>query len=330
MKQISHLVDGKLQQKGAALLVAMLTVAIVATFSSAALWYQWRAYEVEKSERQRLQVEWMLTGALDWSKLILREDARTGIVDHMGEPWALVLEESRLSTFLAADKNNTAVSLEETLDAFLSGHIIDAQSFLNVNNLIRDGKISEIDKASFRKLFIELKINPLELDMLCDNLLASATAKPEFETFDEIKLRPQRVRQLNWLGLNQTTINKLEPFVTLLPNPTTVNVNTASAEVLYASIPKLDMATARQVVKMRENKAFDNLIQMIEAFKLGNNTINDQSHSVGSNYFFVIGRMRIEQTTIEEVSLISRKGRNAQTIWRDRGVLSGNLATNLK
>jgi general secretion pathway protein K len=330
VKKNNRSYNEKFQQKGAALLIAMLTVAIVATFSSAALWYQWRAYEVEKSERQRLQVEWMLTGALDWSKLILREDARTGLVDHMGEPWALVLEESRLSTFLAADKNNTAVSLEETLDAFLSGNIVDAQRSLNVNNLIRDGKISEIDKASFKKLFIELKINPLELDVLCDNLLASATAKPEFETFDEVKLRPQRARQLNWLGLNLTTIQKLEPFITLLPNPTTVNVNTASAEVLYATIPKLDMPTARQVIKMRENQPFENLNQLIEAFKLGNNMINDQSHSVGSNYFFVIGRMRIEQTTIEEVTLISRKGRNAQTIWRDRGVLTSNLATNLK
>ena len=319
-----------LQQKGAALLIAMLTVAIVATFSSAALWYQWRAIEVEKAERQRLQVGWMLTGALDWSKLILREDAKSGPVDHLGEPWALVLEESRLSTFLAADKNNTAVSLEDALDAFLSGHVIDAQSRLNLTNLIREAKISEPDKANFKRLFTELKINPLELDILCDNLLASAVAKPESAIFEEVNLRPQRVRQLTWLGLKSSTISKLEPFITLLPNQTTVNLNTASAEVLHAVIPSLDMNSARQAVKIRENQPFQDLKQATEALKLGNNILNANIHSVGSNYFFVIGRMRIEETTIEEVSLISRQGRNAQTIWRDRGVLSADLAANLK
>lgn len=317
-------------QGGAALLIAMLTVAIVATFSSAALWYQWRAIEVEKAERQRLQVAWMLTGALDWSKLILREDARTGLVDHLGEPWALVLEESRLSTFLAADKNNTAVSLEDALDAFLSGHVLDAQSRLNITNLVRNAKISESDKAIFRRLFIELKINPSELDVLCENLLKSASAKPDADDFNEINLRPQRVRQLSWLGLSSQTLNKLEPFITLLPNQTPVNLNTASAEVLSAAIPSLDISSARQAVKIRENQPFQDLRQAIEVLKLGNNILNGDVHSVGSSYFLVIGRMRIEETTIEEVSLIKRQGRNAQTIWRDRGVLSADLAAPLK
>ena len=320
----------KVHQKGAALLIAMLTVAIVTTFSSAALWYQWRAIEVEKAERQRLQVAWMLTGALDWSKLILREDARTGIVDHLGEPWALVLEESRLSTFLAADKNNTAVSLEDALDAFLSGHVVDAQSRLNITNLVREAKISEPDKAIFKRLFLELQINPSELDILCNGLLASATAKPDNEDFDEINLRPQRVRQLSWLGLKSSTLTKLEPFITLLPNQTTVNLNTASAEVLHAVIPTLDMASAKQAIKVREIQPFQDLVQATEALKLGNNILSANLHSVGSNYFFVIGRMRIEQTTIEEVSLINRQGRSAQTIWRDRGVLSADLAATLQ
>lgn len=317
-------------QRGAALLIAMLTVAIVATFSSAALWYQWRSIEVEKAERQRLQVAWMLTGALDWSKLILREDARTGPVDHLGEPWALVLEESRLSTFLAADKNNTAVSLEETLDAFLSGYVIDAQSRMNVNNLVRDGAISESDKAQFKKLFRQLNINPVELDLLCDNLLASAVTRPEFAVFNEVSLRPQRVRQLNWLGVKASTISKLQPYISLLPNPTPVNLNTASPEVLYAVIPNIDMSTARQIVKIRETQPFQDLRQATDLLKLGNNILDSKIHSVGTNYFYVIGRMRIEETTIEEVSLISRQGRNAETIWRDRGVLSADLVAKLQ
>ena len=65
-------------QRGAALLAAMLTVALVATFAAGALWQQWKSVEVEGAERQRTQARWLLTGALDWARVILREDARAG------------------------------------------------------------------------------------------------------------------------------------------------------------------------------------------------------------------------------------------------------------
>ena len=122
----------------------MLTVTLVASFAAAAAWQQWRAVEVETAERQRVQASWILVGALDWARLILREDARSGGADHLGEPWAVALQESRMSSFLAADKNNTALSPEEeNAEVFLSGQISDAQALLNITNLIDSGKIHE-------------------------------------------------------------------------------------------------------------------------------------------------------------------------------------------
>ena len=88
-------------QRGAAILTAMLLVTLVASLSAAALWWQWRGIEVETAERARVQSAWILQGALDWARLILREDARTGGTDHLAEPWAIPLQEARLSTFLA-------------------------------------------------------------------------------------------------------------------------------------------------------------------------------------------------------------------------------------
>ncbi|MBC7602922.1 MAG: general secretion pathway protein GspK, partial [Ramlibacter sp.] len=67
-----------IRQSGAALLMAMLTVALVATFAAAALWQQWRSIEVETAERARVQSSWILTGAPDWARLVLREDLRSG------------------------------------------------------------------------------------------------------------------------------------------------------------------------------------------------------------------------------------------------------------
>ena len=79
-------------------------------------------HEVETAERARVQSAWVLTGALDWARLVLREDASPGsLVDHLGEPWAVPLQEARLSSFLAADRNVMTDTGAEVMEAFLSG-----------------------------------------------------------------------------------------------------------------------------------------------------------------------------------------------------------------
>ena len=163
----------------------MLTVTLVATFAAAALWQQWRAVEVEAAERARVQSGWVLIGALDWSRLILREDARagggTGGADHLAEPWAVPLEEAKLTSFLAADKNIASDALEGLPDAFLSGRIIDAQSKLNVLNLVESGKPATASVAAFTKLFELLGLPAQELAVLTVNLqqaLPPAAAPP--------------------------------------------------------------------------------------------------------------------------------------------------------
>ncbi len=71
-------------QRGAALLMAMIIVTLVVTLAGAMVWQQWRAVQVEAAERARTQSAWILTGALDWARLILREDAGVvGAVQHV-------------------------------------------------------------------------------------------------------------------------------------------------------------------------------------------------------------------------------------------------------
>ena len=126
----------------------MIIVALVATLASSMVWQQWRAIQVEAAERARTQSAWVLSGALDWARLILREDAKTGGTDHLGEPWAVPLAEARLSTFLAADKDNT----EDAPDAFLSGSITDANARYNLANVVKGGKIDPLELAALQRL----------------------------------------------------------------------------------------------------------------------------------------------------------------------------------
>ncbi|MBK7002560.1 MAG: type II secretion system minor pseudopilin GspK [Rhodoferax sp.] len=301
------------RHSGAALLTAMLTVTLVASIAAAALLQQWRNVEIEAAERTRVQSRWILTGALDWGRLILREDARSGGADHLGEPWAIPLEEARLSTFLATDRNKTE---DSGADIFLSGRISDLQSRMNVRNLVDGANISKPAQQAFGKLFEHLGLPPGELTTLTNNLLAALEIR-DGRPAANAALLPQRVSQLTWLGLSRGSLLALQPFITLLPVPTPVNLNTADAIVLYACIPTLDMAQAQQLVSNRQMQHFRALPEVNRLF--GDTLVlNDQMHSVSSRFFEVHGRLRMEKAVVEEHSVVQREGLTVRTLWRDR------------
>jgi general secretion pathway protein K len=309
-------------QRGAALLAAMLTVTLVASFAAAAAWQQWRAVEIESAERARVQAGWILVGALDWARLLLREDCRPSCgADHLGEYWSAPLEETRLSSFLATDKNNTALSAgEEDVELFLSGQIVDMQSRLNVFNLVNAGKISVPDVASFSKLFALLDLPQSELLSVVNNLLVASDPNPPTSPEQFIPLMPTRVAQLAWLGMSAATLARITPFITMIPTRTPVNVNTASAEVLSASLPALDLDGAKRMESQRAQKHFATIAEVGQAFPAVAAQLN-QDHSVATRFFEVRGRLRLADTVVQERSLVERNGLVVKTLWRERATL---------
>ena len=307
-------------QAGAALLTAMLTVALVATLAAGALWQQWRSVEVEAAERARAQSLWVLAGALDWARLILREDARSGVVDHLAEPWAVPLEEARLSTFLATDAGNPGQETDPGADqAFLSGLIMDLQARMNVAGLLDNGKVSETGLKAFARLFQTLGLPPAELTAMAENLRLAKAASTGGEDIATAPLMPERVEQLVWLGLSPRSLEVLRPHITLLPVSTPVNLNTASATVLFACIPSLDMAQAQQLVNARKASHFRSLPDATAKLGPMKEPLNAAWHSVSSQFFEIRGRLRLEQTVVEERSVVRRDGLEVKTLWRERG-----------
>lgn len=309
----------KRSETGAALLLAMMTVSLVAALAGAALWQQWRSLEVERAERTRLQSSWVLTGALDWSRLILREDARTGGADHLGEPWATPLAEARLSSFLAQDK---AVN-DDGPEAFLSGQISDAQAHLNVRNLVDGQQLSLPAMRSFAKLFDLLGLAPEQLQTLAEQLLLALDTRATTPETAQARLLPQRIEQLTWLGLDSASVARLRPYITLLPVATPVNLNTASAEVLYASVAALSMSDATRLVQARARAPFHSLGDAQKAWSALAGQLSDNQHSVASRFFMVDGRLRLEQAVLHERSLVHRNGLEVTTVWRARGAGNG-------
>lgn len=300
-------------QRGAALLMAMLLVTLVATLSAASLWLQWRQVEVETADRQRSQLSWLITGAMDWSRLILREDAlsvQSGGTDHLGEPWALSVQESRLSTFLSQDQQLR----EGDPQVFLSGRITDAQSRLNLLSLSEGSQVVPEVLAQWARLFALLQLPRAELEQLVRQWPLALTEGAQGP------LQPQRVEQLVWLGLSEASVARLQPFVTVLPEPTPVNLNTAPLQVLLASLPALDSATAQRFVQRREQRHFATLEEARQALGLAAAQLSERRHALRTQYFEVTGQLRIDQQRQTERALVRRSGPQVSVVWRERSV----------
>lgn len=300
----------KTAQRGAALLIAMIIVTLVSTLAAAMVWQQYRAVQVEAAERARTQAALILQGALDWARLILREDGRANLsnpVDHLGEVWATPLAEARLSTFLAADSANT----DNGPDAFLSGSIEDAQSRYNLRNLVSsDEKVRALELRA--------------LERICDSVGVPADTAPKLAAAlnlafgprtaeQDPPLAPQDIDQLTWLGLSADSLQRLRPLVTLLPVATPLNLNTASRELLASVFEGMDLASAERMVRTRQDKPFHNLDE-IRPLQPASAVIDASRGSVSSNFFEIKGRLRLDQRTLEERSLVQRRGLEVVTI----------------
>jgi general secretion pathway protein K len=309
------------RQRGAALLTAMIIVTLIVTLAASMIWQQWRAVQVETAERARAQSAWILYGALDWARLILREDARSGRPTALTEPWATPLAEARLSTFLAAD----AANVDDAPEAFLSGVISDAQARYNLGNLVLQGRLVPAEAEALDRLCqavgISSDVGQRIAKGLADADPASVTATGASSDAGP-PLRPHSVTQLAWLGIDAASLEQLAPYVVLLPVRTPVNVNTASREVLSAVIKNLDLATAERLVQMRQRTPFKNIAefeaQLAPALKPLNPGQGTPRVSVTSSFFEVRGRLRLEDRVLEQRSLVERRGLEMLVLQREQ------------
>jgi general secretion pathway protein K len=309
-------------RRGAAMLLALLILTLVAALSAGMVWQQWRAIQVEAAERARAQAAWILYGALDWARLILREDARNNqsdARDHLGEPWAVPLAEARLSSFLAADKDNNSLAENDSLDAFLSGSITDAQAKWNLRRLIdADGKVVAAELAVLRRL-----CDAAGATSDCADRLATAAvgawSPAASASRDEGVIPPQRLAQFAWLEIDADTLARLEPWVILLPDPAIkVNVNTAPAEVIAAVVENLSLGAAQRVVQELARTPLKEPELQAGAPRVFPPGVVLTGLGATSTHFVVQGRLRLGERVLEERSLVQRRQLEIVVLSRER------------
>lgn len=106
-------------------------------------------------------------------------------------------------------------------------------------------------------------------------------------------------------GFTPEMVERLRPFVIVLPRRTPVNVNTASAEVLAAVIPQFSLSEANALLARRRNVPWSEISMFTNELGANRTPVPD-SVDVKSNWFIVNSRIRLERAALNAQSLVQR------------------------
>ncbi|MBU6382320.1 MAG: general secretion pathway protein GspK [Betaproteobacteria bacterium] len=292
------------RMRGAAVIAAMLVVAIAASLAAQVFERQQLSVRSIENRMDASQIRWIERAASDWARLVLRLDARTTSLDHLGEPWAMAIAQTELDpTVYGGARAGT-----KDAKAVLTGQIQDAQARFNLRNLIQADKLSAPDLQALRKL-----LAALGLDAGLGEVIAAYAMSPGFGRAADLLLVP---------GFDQATYQRLERYVIVLPQRSALNVNTASAELLHAYLPGLDVAAAQLLIKRREEQAFSNL-DALKAKLSGADELPSERFTVFSRYFFMEGVIGYGRVNSRARILYDRnpqsglEGEAVSVVWRE-------------
>lgn len=296
-------------QNGLALITAVLVVAIVATTAATLALGEQVWFRQAQNSSNRAQAESLRQGALSYATILLARDLalNNNNVDHLGEAWAQPIPPFPVE------------------DGMLAFQVADAQGLFNLNNLVNNGAASGIDIDVFKRLLQALDLNSELSYALLDWIDPDSILSPGGAEDTEYLALPQPYRTANRLlesvdelrlvrGFDAKTVEKLRPYVTVLPGHTTLNVNTAPEQVVAA----LFVTPPPALKSLLDNRAsqpfmtpddFKARVQPAAAPQPG-------LYGVTTGYFLVTIEIRYGRLQRRTLALIQRAaGRPAMVIW---------------
>lgn len=309
------------RQHGAAVLMALFIAALAVLIVSGLFWNQFVLMRTIENQQLVTQSRLLLRGALDWSRAILREDQLRSSVDHLDEPWAKGLAETRL------DQLGETSALAAR--AALSGSIEDAQSRFNLRNLIVqiDGRwtVQQSEAATLRRLCRVLDVPEAVADLVAGHLQraftvpAAATEGASPAPAPLTLVLPDDLRAVD--GIDPQHAERLAAYVVVLDEPTPININTAREEVLAAVFPRISLAEARALVAERDRSFF---VQTGDArltrFRDESGAPNTNQIAVISSYFLIRGQVKLDRASTRLEALVRRfdqtQNRPLRVLWQ--------------
>jgi len=300
-------------QRGVALITIMLVVAIATVIATELV--SRVHFHIQRATHQHAQAQayQFALGGEELVRQILHLDNEETDYDHLNEKW------SKLKPQYEFDQGLLIIQVQ------------DLHARLNINNLINtEGKLDKVAFEQFRRLFNQLSMNVALLNTLVDWLDPDATPlalNSEDNGYLALDLpyraanaRLVHLSELTLLqGWDQATVAQLAPFVTALPGPTKINVNTAPATVLATLAKDLTVLAAENLTTSRSSDGFDSIDGFLTHNSLAGLEVSASQASVNSEYFVVYVESQFAGRTIKLQTLLHRNSDGKiQLISRDR------------
>ena len=290
----------KTPPRGAALVLAMLIAAFAAVVAVAVAAEQQRWFSDVGNRRDQVQAQALALAGIQWARQILQDDARSGTLDHLQEPWAYPLPRTPLE------------------NGSIEGSIEDAQARLNIINLAKTDSLAKEERARLGRLLAARGIAPRMLDVIAASVATPAVsavggtqsiAAPPPTPLPP-NLQPVRFAELAAArGANARDIALLGPYVVALPGATVLNVNTAPPEVLAAAITGLTDDGLAALIAERVRKPFATIADFRARLPAGAKVADETTLGLSSSYFVVSVRARQGDTVAQARALLRRDGR---------------------
>lgn len=305
-----------IRQRGAAVILAMLTLALMAEIAALVVADYGAATELLVGRQDQGQSRWLARAAVDWARNVLSADNRnasTGAIDHPGEIWA------------------TRVAPTPVDDGEVAGEITDCSGLFNLNGLIENGQVNQEQLAAYQRLLILLGINQNDavglvaslVDWLdADDDALAGGAEAAWYAGQGRHYRPANARLLDLdelrlvRGYNDDIVSRLRAVAIALPVTTPLNINSAGPEVLSAVVPNLGIDEARALVTRRSVAPYTNVAGFLALLPTAASAPAASRFSVKSRYFLVGGRAKYGQAVTRMQVLLDRESNWSTIVWQ--------------
>lgn len=298
---------------GAAILLALLSLSLVAALASLVLRDFDRAIQAADVHHDQAQSRLLASSAIDWARHGLAEDAASSQIDHYGEFWA---------------QDSAAFDLQESA---VSSNVEDLSGRFDLNTLVTVQGIAPEQVAAYGRLLAELGVPAGAAEALASTLAnhlrqrleaaaPSATglaASPGPASPAKALVPPLLdIRELSQIaGYSTELLNRLQPFVVALPVAAPLNVNTASPEVLAAVLPGLGLVDARRLTAERRGAPFKDVGNFMTRLARTDLKPSSVSLAVSSRYFMATGNARYGRASTQRSVFLDRKNPWPEVIW---------------
>jgi len=261
-------------------------IVVIATTIAVSIIYE-EKFTIRKTGRIYImdRANLMVIGMENVGRDILRKDQDESDTDSLDEDWA---------------QGIPGIPVD---NGYFSGYFEDEQSKFNLNMLV----LSAVELNRFRRLCDNLDVDDTFIPALMDWIDADFDIRyPDGmeENYDSYRVANREMADISELRLVHNVTpeiyEKLEPYITALPTPTSLNVNTMP-EALFNSLS--DEGDSSKFIAEREDNVYSSVEDFIERLQL---PVEQEGLGVSTKYFRAHGQVVQGEQAFNLTSLIFR------------------------